>query len=102
MQRLGQISNLSKEMVAGVFRWSDGVLIDAIRHGYWLLVDNVNFCNPAVLDRLNGLLEPGGVLLLSEKGVVGDGIEVIRPHPSFRLIFTMDPCRGEISRAMRY
>ncbi len=87
--------------VAGSFRWCDGVLIDALRHGHWLLIDNVNFCNPAVLDRLNGLLEPNGVLVLGEKGVVRDGLEIVSPHPNFRLIFTMDPKRGEISRAMR-
>lgn len=42
------------------------------------------FFSPSVLDRLNALLEPGGVLRMDERGVVGDGIKVITPHPNFR------------------
>jgi midasin len=54
----------------GAFEWRDGPLLRALKEGRWLLVDNVNFCSPAVLDRLNGLLEPGVELILSERGVV--------------------------------
>ena len=88
-------------MLSGTFRWTNGILIDALTQGWWLLIDNVNFCNPAVLDRLNGLLEPNGVLYLSEKGVVNGKVECVRPHANFRLFFTMDPKHGDISRAMR-
>ena len=38
----------------------------------------------SVLDRLNPLLEPGGVLHIDERGVVGDGVVAITPHPDFR------------------
>jgi hypothetical protein len=69
--------------------------------GHWLLVDNVNFCAPSVLDRLNGLLEPGGALVLNERGVLDGQVPTIIPHPDFRLILAMDPRNGEISRAMR-
>ena len=41
-------------------------------------------CSASVLDRLNAVLEPGGVLTLDEKGADGDGIPSIKPHPSFR------------------
>ena len=59
-------------------------------------------CSPSVLDRLNALLEPGGVLTINERGVQDDGsVPTITPHPDFRLILTMDPKYGEISRAMR-
>ena len=71
-----------------------------------------------MLDRLNALLEPGGVLTLDEKGIVGDHVPVIQPHPDFRyiaamvlarlpscdlcrLFLTMDPYHGEISRALK-
>ena len=43
-------------------------------------------CSPSVLDRLNALLEPGGVLTLDERGVVGGEIPVIIPHANFRYI----------------
>ena len=64
-----------------------------------MVVDNVNLCSGAVLDRLNGLLEPEGVLVLGERGVAADGSEfVIKPHKDFRIFFTLDPAHGNISR----
>lgn len=42
------------------------------------------FFSPSVLDRLNGLLEPGGELSINERGVVGGDIPVVKPHPDFR------------------
>ena len=88
--------------VTGRFEWVDGVLIRAMKEGHWLLIDNVNFCNPTVLDRLNPLMEHNGCLVLNERGPDSEGrLQVIHPHPSFRLFLTMDPANGEISRAMR-
>ncbi|KAK9869487.1 hypothetical protein WA026_003241 [Henosepilachna vigintioctopunctata] len=86
----------------GKFEWVDSVLIKCLQNGDWLLVDNVNLCSAAVLDRLNALLEPHGVLTIGERGVDEKGRMVeIRPHKEFRLFLTMDPKNGEISRAMR-
>ncbi|XP_074663212.1 midasin-like, partial [Tubulanus polymorphus] len=85
----------------GQFEWVDSVLINALKSGDWLLIDNVNFCNPSVLDRLNAMLEPGGRLCINERGVIDGQIPTIKPHPQFRLILAMDPRNGEISRAMR-
>ena len=28
----------------GQFEWVDGQLVEALKFGYWLLIDNVNFC----------------------------------------------------------
>lgn len=86
----------------GKFEWVDSLLVKCLQEGSWLLVDQVNFCSPALLDRLNGLLEPNGVLTIGERGTEADGnIVTIRPHENFRLFLTMDPKYGEISRAMR-
>ena len=94
------ISNGSSNS-GGCFEWMDSLLVKALRQGHWLLVDNVNLCSSSVLDRLNGLLEPGGVLSLSERGVIDGQIPVVAPHPQFRLFLALDPRNGEISRAMR-
>ena len=83
------------------FVWNDGILVDALESGSWLLLDNANLCNPAVLDRLNSLLEPDGVLTISEHLNGGDDTRTIEPHPNFRIFMTMDPQYGELSRAMR-
>ncbi|KIW72903.1 hypothetical protein PV04_01064 [Phialophora macrospora] len=83
------------------FVWNDGVLVDAIEKGSWLVLDNANLCNPSVLDRLNSLLEPDGLLTISEQHNGADGTRVIKPHPNFKIFMTMDPRYGELSRAMR-
>uniref|UniRef100_A0A674E0K9 Midasin n=1 Tax=Salmo trutta TaxID=8032 RepID=A0A674E0K9_SALTR len=85
----------------GGFEWLDGMLVQALQAGDWLLMDNVNFCSPSVLDRLNALLEPGGCLTINERGVIDGTTPSITPHPNFRLFLTMDPIHGAISRAMR-
>ena len=79
------------EKLAGRFEWMDGLLIRALERGDWLLIDNVNFCNPTVLDRLNALLENHGSLMVNERGLVDGEIKIIRPHPDFRIFMTMDP-----------
>ncbi|PIA14854.1 P-loop containing nucleoside triphosphate hydrolase protein, partial [Coemansia reversa NRRL 1564] len=83
---------------AGRFEWVDGVLVEALERGHWLLVDRANLCSAAVLDRLNGLLEPGGVLHVNEDPA---RTSPVVPHPRFRMILAVDPHYGELSRAMR-
>jgi len=86
---------------SGNFEWLDSVLIKSIKRGDWLMIENANLMNPATLDRLNSLVEPNGTLSLNEKGSGADGVEIVRPHPNFRIILTMSPEHGELSRAMR-
>jgi midasin len=102
-QQLQQLQSLSQhaETVIGTFEWIDGSLIKALEGGDWVLLDNVIFCNPMVLDRLNGLLEPNGVLLVNGCGLVNNQPRIIKPHPNFRLFLAMDAQFGEISRTMR-
>ena len=45
--------------------------------------------SPSVLDRLNPLLEPNGVLSIDERGIVGDKVPTITPHPNFRCCRTL-------------
>ncbi|CAA7261484.1 unnamed protein product [Cyclocybe aegerita] len=92
---------LSQASGAGQFEWVDGPLIKAMKSGNWMVLDGANLCSPSVLDRLNSLCEAGGTLSLSERGFVDGHVQVIRPHPDFRLFMTVDPRYGELSRAMR-
>ncbi|XP_057307926.1 midasin-like isoform X2 [Hydractinia symbiolongicarpus] len=85
----------------GQFEWVDGIFVNALKKGHWLLIENVNFCSSSILDRLNALLEPNGVLTIDERGVINGEIPKVVPHPKFRLFMSMDPKYGEISRAMR-
>jgi hypothetical protein len=85
----------------GQFEWINGSLIRAVQEGRWMLLENVNFCAASVLDRLNSLFENNGSLMVNERGLVDGAIQVIKPHPNFRLFMTMNEAYGEISRAMR-
>lgn len=66
--------------------WIDGILTRAVREGWVLAIDEINAASPEVLFVLNSLLDDERILILSAK----DG-EVIKPHPDFRLIATMNP-----------
>lgn len=63
--------------------WVDGVLPTAMREGYWLIIDELDFAEPSILAVLTAVLEPGGSLLLKERGN-----EIVDAHPSFRLFAT--------------
>lgn len=92
-----KVAQVSSVNAGGKFEFVDSLLVKSMIEGSWLLLDNVNLTSAAVLDRLNGLLEPNGVLSIPERGEDSE----IKPHPNFRVFFTMDPKYGEISRAMR-
>lgn len=83
------------------FEWIDGILIQALEQGRWLVLDNANLCSASVLDRLNSLLEPNGALLINEHHTPDGSAKLVKPHPNFRMFLTMDPRHGELSRAMR-
>ncbi|KAJ2862548.1 AAA ATPase midasin [Coemansia aciculifera] len=93
-----ELAAFAKLQVAGKFEWVDGVLVDALVNGHWLLIDRANLCSASVLDRLNGLLEPHGVLYVNEDP---KRTEAIVPHDNFRIFMAVDPQHGELSRAMR-
>ncbi|KAK1816461.1 AAA ATPase midasin [Friedmanniomyces endolithicus] len=83
------------------FEWTDGLLVEALQQGKWLILDNANLCSSSVLDRLNSLLEPDGLLVINEHTEADGSPRIIRPHPNFRVFLTVDPRYGELSRAMR-
>lgn len=102
MESVRKLQSIHLQQIIGCFEWIDGILIKALEEGHWILLDNVNFCNPSVLDRLNPLLEPGGYLLVNERGMIDGEVKIIRSHPNFRIFLAMDPSKnGEISRPMR-
>ena len=79
----------------------DGLLVQALRQGHWLILDELNLAPPEVLEGLNRLLDDNRELLIPETQ------EVVRPHPSFRLFATQNPPGGAyggrkpLSRAFR-
>ena len=66
--------------------WQDGVLTDALRNGYWLLLDEINAALPEILFVLHSLLDDDRFIVIPENGG-----EIVRPHPNFRIFATMNP-----------
>ena len=52
------------------FRFVEGALVQALRNGDWVLLDEINLATPETLECLCGLLESSsGSLVLMEKGL---------------------------------
>ncbi|ORX92053.1 hypothetical protein BCR34DRAFT_608897 [Clohesyomyces aquaticus] len=101
LRELERLSQAPMVIEGARFRWVDGILIQALERGDWLVLDNANLCSSAVLDRLNSLLEPGGYLSINEHSTADGEARDVRPHKNFRIFMTVDPRYGELSRAMR-
>jgi MoxR-like ATPase len=85
--------------------WRDGIVVEALKKGQWLLFDEINLAPPEILERLNSLLDDDRFLVLSEKlAADGSGPEVVKAHPETRIFATMNPAsysgRKELSAAM--
>jgi cobaltochelatase CobS len=66
--------------------WVDGVLVDAMHSGDWILLDEINATLPEIAFCLHSLLDDDRMVVLTEY----DG-RIVRPHPDFRLFASMNP-----------
>jgi MoxR-like ATPase len=84
-------------VINGETRWVDGVLPTAMRNGYWILLDELDFADPAVLSLLHPVLEQNPILTLKENNG-----EIIKPHPLFRVFATSNSIGAMSDRASAY
>jgi MoxR-like ATPase len=84
-------------VIGGETKWVDGILPIAMRHGYWLLLDEIDAADPSVLSLLHPVLEENPVLVLKEN----DG-EVIKPHHNFRVFGTANSIGAMQDRSGSY
>ena len=84
-----------------MFKWYDGILIDAMKKGQFLLIDEINLANDAILERLNSAFETTRELTVSEKPKYSK----ILASNRFRIVSTMNPGgdygKKELSPALR-
>lgn len=95
----------NEEMVSHPWRWEDGLVPQAMKNGWWVLLDELNLAEPQILERLNSVLETEPSLVLTEydNSVIGPtGTPV---HVNFRIFATMNPAeyagRSVLSPAYR-
>lgn len=67
--------------------WKDGVLTEAMRNGYWIVIDEINAASAEILFVLHSLLDDDRYIVLTEH----PEREIVRAHPNFRIIATMNP-----------
>ena len=67
--------------------WNDGVLTDAMRNGYWIVIDEINAASAEILFVLHSLLDDDRYIVLTGK----PDREIVKAHPNFRLFATMNP-----------
>jgi midasin len=80
-------ANVSRIEHGFAFAHVDGLLVEAMRHGHWLLLDEINLATSETLQALAGILDGQSRLCYSDRG---DAEPVVR-HPSFRVFAAMNP-----------
>ena len=80
--------------------FQEGVLVEAVRNGYWVILDELNLAPSEVLEALNRLLDDNRELLIVETQ------KVVKAHPNFRIFATQNPTEGyggrkELSEAFK-
>ncbi|XP_010261987.1 PREDICTED: midasin isoform X2 [Nelumbo nucifera] len=84
----------------GKLVFQEGVLVKAVRNGYWIVLDELNLAPSDVLEALNRLLDDNRELFVPELQ------ETVIAHPDFMLFATQNPPtfyggRKMLSRAFR-
>ena len=85
---------------SGRLVYVEGLLVQALRRGQWLILDELNLAPSEVLEALNRLLDDNRELFVPETQ------ETVRPAPSFMLFATQNPAglyggRKPLSQAFR-
>ncbi|KAL7067013.1 hypothetical protein ACR3K2_25750 [Cryptosporidium serpentis] len=102
--------NRTNNEKGALFEWQDGPVIEAMKSGSYLLLDEINLCDDSVIERLNSLLENGKnrSITITEKSDSTNGLDssmFIKANPNFRIFATMNPGgdygKRELSPALR-
>lgn len=86
--------------VSGKLVFQEGILVKAMRFGYWIILDELNLASSDILEALNRVLDDNRELYIPETQTV------INAHPNFMLFATQNPPgiyggRKTLSRAFK-
>lgn len=85
--KLLKLNSQLKNSINLSFAFITGSLVNCIRNGDWVLLDEINLASTETLECLSTILEPNGSIVLLERG---DFVPVKR-HPDFRIFACMNP-----------
>ncbi len=67
------------------FKWYDGVLLNALKNGNWVLLEELNLASQSVLEGLNAILDHRGSVFIPEINME------FKKHPEFRIFAVQNP-----------
>lgn len=70
---------------AGEFAWCDGIFLQALKNGDWVLLDELNLAPQSVLEGLNSCLDHRTEVYIPELD------RTFHPPPSFRIFACQNP-----------
>lgn len=84
----------------GKLTFREGVLVQAMRHGFWIILDELNLASTDILEALNRVLDDNRELYIAETQTL------VKAHPNFMLFATQNPPglyggRKTLSRAFK-
>lgn len=71
--------------IDGALTFKEGALVEAMRHGYWVILDELNLAPSDVLEALNRVLDDNRELFIPETQTL------VKAHPKFMLFATQNP-----------
>lgn len=85
---------------SGRLSFKEGVLVQAMRNGYWIILDELNLASSDILEALNRVLDDNRELFIPETQTL------VQAHPNFMLFATQNPPglyggRKTLSRAFK-
>lgn len=87
------------------WHFQEGQIPQAMRQGWWVVLDEVNLAEPQVLERLNPIIEQPSSLILTEGSGTIFGAGGIPISPGFHMFASMNPAeyagRSVLSPAFR-
>lgn len=92
-QKITEIDEI-RQKGGSMFVWRDSELINASIAGDWIVLDNCQEVNPAIIEKLNGFLEDRRLII--EESFESDGNpREIHANPSFRIFLLYQTDKGK-------
>lgn len=85
--KLMKLNSQIKNSINISFAFITGSLVNCIRNGDWVLLDEINLASTETLECLSTILEPNGSIVLLERG----DFTPVKRHPDFRIFACMNP-----------